>query len=868
MDDYFEGRAEDGDTEAQTRRGPFGPLKPRRRSNTRLVDPALAPDLPELAGPDGRLLSEVAGVPADPLVDLEILRGVLATNAAPKPTADAAEPGPSTEPDPAPSAEDVLSSEQSDPPKDIPSSTGKVLDLAAYCDPGPEDDPSVETGPVPAMADEPPTADVHHAEPVQTPETEAEPTAHTDLELHDSSDGAPGESLAIPGAPLEELQALGGGATPTANELLERAYSGLAPLAARLDGLKDRINPLIEGEDRSVSGEARRLGRKLEEFEPSAVIIGQVKAGKTTLVNALIGRSDLLPADVNPWTSVVTSLHLMSRPGQEKASFRFFDERAWDNLVQRGGRVGELASRAGASDELDKVRAQLETLRDKSRARLGRRFEMLLGQTHDYDDYDPALIERYVCLGDDFWDDEPSSTGTAKDRAQDKGRFADITRSADLWINRAETPLSLCLRDTPGVNDTFMIREQITLSAIRGSRLCVVVLSASQALSTVDLALIRMISTLESRDVVIFVNRIDELEDPARDVPEIRASIEQTLARFEGPKAATILFGSGRWADHALRGDIKGLGQDSAAALLNYAQSLPGSDDEGAVELMWRLSGLEDLGAVMAGRISDGMGAQLQSQIETSLGNMSRAAELRAGANATGPDAPPPPPIPPRGDLIRGFDRIEQAALGTLDQHLEAAAQNFESRAGRARGAFIGRATAALLDHLERYGENEVWSYDPVGLRTLLRSACKVHARDVERAAQAVLTSAARDMGRLYLGDDASAAADRLFVPPPIPEPPAPVGLGQTIALDMRGSWWNRFWRRTRGYAAFADTFASLIEQETSPIIDALRGETAGRFERQVRDITTEFFGSQRQVLLGQPATDRAPRAPRQETSL
>ena len=96
----------------------------------------------------------------------------------------------------------------------------------------------------------------------------------------------------------------------------------------------------------------------------------------------------------------------------------------------------------------------------------------------------------------------------------------------------------LCIRDTPGVNDTFMIREQITIRAIRESRICVVVLAAHQALSSVDLALIRMIANVKSREVIIVVNRVDELPDPVNQVPEIRDSIVKTLTEFDGPKEA------------------------------------------------------------------------------------------------------------------------------------------------------------------------------------------------------------------------------------------------------------------------------------------------------------------------------------------
>ena len=254
----------------------------------------------------------------------------------------------------------------------------------------------------------------------------------------------------------------------------------------------------------------RVLNQTLSTVEPAITMIGQVKAGKTTLVNALSGMPGLLPADVNPWTSVVTSLHFDPHAPREetRASFQFFEADEWDHLINRGGRIGELASRTGAEDELDRVREQIDEMREKSRRRLGRKFEMLLGQRHDYGYFDSDLIERYVCLGDDFENEFETD--------QNQGRFADITKSAELFLSRPEFPMRLCIRDTPGVNDTFMMREQITIRATRESRICVVVLSAHQALSSVDMALIRLIANVRSREVVIFVNRIDELSDPAR----------------------------------------------------------------------------------------------------------------------------------------------------------------------------------------------------------------------------------------------------------------------------------------------------------------------------------------------------------------
>ena len=49
--------------------------------------------------------------------------------------------------------------------------------------------------------------------------------------------------------------------------------------------------------------------------------------------------------------------------------------------VRHGGRIGELASRAGAEDEVEKVQPPDDEMREKRRRRLGRRFEMLLASS-------------------------------------------------------------------------------------------------------------------------------------------------------------------------------------------------------------------------------------------------------------------------------------------------------------------------------------------------------------------------------------------------------------------------------------------------------------------------------------------------------
>ncbi|WP_375688552.1 dynamin family protein [Pseudooceanicola sp. LIPI14-2-Ac024] len=649
-------------------------------------------------------------------------------------------------------------------------------------------------------------------------------------------------------------------ATPTSrtsrpvneNRLIATAFDGLEPLAERLAEVDATLARHAKSPDRAILAEARRLRRMIREFEPSVTMIGQVKAGKTTLINAMCGWPDLLPADVNPWTSVVTSLHLVPRHGRGagRASFQFFSEDGWNHLLKRGGRVGELASRAGADEEVAKVRRQLEEMREKSRARLGRRFEMLLGQSHDYDSFDEELIERYVCLGDDFWDDG--------DGPQNQGRFADITKSADLWVARPELPVGLCIRDTPGVNDTFMVREQITIRALRGSRICVLVLSAQQALTSVDLALIRLISNVKSRDVIIFVNRIDELADPGREVPEIHASIVETLKKHDGPADAEILFGSGLWAGSALAGSFETLAPDSAQALLNWAEACMEDDTprESTEEMIWHLSGVPALGQAIAERVTKEEGAVLEARLERGARNLQQSQtvaravrDLPQGAAA----------LASAETILSQYDAIATEALHAFDARFAALQQNFQERVESARQRFLSRATTALIKHLDIYGENEVWTYDPTGLRLLLRSSYAVFVKSAHKIGDEALTTSAARISDLYRMGFEVQDQDFALQPPPLPEAAPPVVLGQTIALDMSGGWWSRFWRRYRGYDAYVDSFSKLIFEETKPIADALKADNADALEQAMRETLCGFLEGQRAIIAEMVQTPHAP---------
>lgn len=635
-------------------------------------------------------------------------------------------------------------------------------------------------------------------------------------------------------------------APPPEGALVRSAFSGLQSFAEQMRKLEAAVDAIAGPGDNTAQAATRKLKRQIRDFEPSVTMIGQVKAGKTTLVNALTGWPGLLPADINPWTSVVTALHLdpAARNDAGKAKFRFFTEDEWDRLLTRGGRMGELASRAGAHKELEKVRFQLEEMREKSRQRLGKKFELLMGQEHEYGYVDEELVQRYVCLGDDLDADNSAD--------QKQGQFADITKSADLYLGQPALPHRLCIRDTPGVNDTFMIREQITVNAIRESRLCVVVLSAHQTLSTVDMALIRLISNIRSRDVIIFVNRIDELNDPVQETEEIRKSIVATLEAQNGPTDAEIVFGSAFWAVHALNQTCEELGEASSNALLAFAEHKLRTEElpEGAHEMIWHLSGIPALCDAISSRIEFGEGAEFKERTARSARNTANSivasreiASKQLEGKAIAPVAP--------GDVGREFDAISARNLDRFDVELGKLISGLDNRLAGARRSFLGRATSSLLRHLETYGDHEIWSYDPAGLRLLLRSAYRVFAAKAIQSNEKVFANTAGEIRTLYAGafqlSDAAAALEA----PVVPNPPPPVILGSTIALDVKGNWWTRWWRRRRGsYEVFADEYSALIGAEIEPFLVSLRTDHADVYASASREILTEFLDAQKTHLL------------------
>ncbi|MEL6520633.1 MAG: dynamin family protein [Pseudomonadota bacterium] len=308
----------------------------------------------------------------------------------------------------------------------------------------------------------------------------------------------------------------------------------------------------LSGDELTVR--VRPVKDRLTKMMTRVAVVGQIKAGKSTFANCVSRRMDLLPADVNPWTSVVTQLYFGHHSGKNSgAVFRFFDEDQWDILANRGGRLAALTEGLLEDYKRTELLTEVRAMRMRAEGRLGEEFDGLLGKSHRFSSVTPEIMERYVSAGDEL------AAGAVAEN--EPGRFADITHTAEIFFEQSPFGCPICLIDTPGINDPLLIREEITQQSLEDADYFVVVLSAHQPLSKEDVRLIRLLRALDRNRFVVFVNRVDEISNAGESAEALRNRVAAQMVEYLDGTEVEVVVGSMEWAKYALTGTSEFLDQ-------------------------------------------------------------------------------------------------------------------------------------------------------------------------------------------------------------------------------------------------------------------------------------------------------------------
>ena len=591
---------------------------------------------------------------------------------------------------------------------------------------------------------------------------------------------------------------------------------------------------LVEPAGQALIGEAiNRLGQQVFRI----AVVGQIKSGKSSFINAFARQPRLLPTDVTPWTTTVTQLHFGGRkPASGAASFQFFSAEEWRDLANGDRRIRELTRRLDPGFEPDLLHRHVEAMKQRAVMRLGKDFAELLGSAHSFESFNTELLARYVCSGD--------FAGNSS-----LGQFADITKQADLYFDEGPFAFPVTLTDTPGTNDPFLIRDEITRRSLESADLYIVVLTARQPLAEADVNLMRLMHGLNSERIIVFVNRVDDFADVGYDLAEVLMYVEKKLkANFPGARIPVVA-GSAAWANGAHKGD------DETLARLMQRPSLGYLSDIGLVQprdltpdalhdaasrdrlrgALFAASGLPAMYRAVADYMVSSHAAHIQMQTARWFGDMANASAKAANFELESSRAEPSGAR--AADERLALER-ETAVLNEVTANVERSAKHIEEQFSaiiaeemtalrQALQAVVDTHAAkergVLIATLEGGRAPRTWTLEGVALRRALAADFKDRFDSAAARVLELQSKVAPELARLM-----SLIAPEIAMPTE-PEkrllliaPPSTAALSRFVALDIEDSWWSSLWKGRTSANAYGEQIESLIKEEFQPVADDL----------------------------------------------
>lgn len=615
--------------------------------------------------------------------------------------------------------------------------------------------------------------------------------------------------------------------------MAENAFSIGQKQAHALATLTQTLTNLQRACPAEFTAALREEIERVRGWQARIAAVGQVKAGKSTFLSALIGRPGFLPSEVNPWTSVVTNMRF-GLPGDPAsgAAFHFFDEQAWQRIITGDGDTRRMTEEMLPGFRAEVLTRQTEEMRTRAQRRLGRFYDLLLGTRHQYDVVTRDMLERYVCAGpaDDSDADQP------------QGRYAAITQSADIFFPAGDFRIPAIVTDTPGVNDPFLVRDEFTCRSLAESDIFIVTLSAHQALTEVDLALIRMLARHKGKEIIVFVNRIDEIEDFAVNADAVREDVSTRIRAAIPERDFTLILGSAYWAELALDP------QADPARLRRLAQSpemeryLAQAGEAVAADPASRLlaaSGLNAVKRALAQAVDTAVGPRFLAEETAQTLAVIEALRSIAATQAS--------------QLSHRLTSVDGSALGTVQARLtteEARSRQVaadlaklcsttENRAQMALNnswialrrdldmicqSYLETEGATIAAALANHAGSQSFDVDLLPLRAQLEDATVAAygaARDRLDAVVIEAATQATRMGEEFL-DDAGAFFSHVDLPSGEIVPVVPATLQKlSVEAARKGGW--AFWRRgadqKRTVAALSRTVMAEIHPATENLI-------------------------------------------------
>ena len=570
----------------------------------------------------------------------------------------------------------------------------------------------------------------------------------------------------------------------------------------------------------ALAGRVAPIREKLHDYIPKVAMVGQIKAGKSTLANCLTRRKGLLPSDINPWTSVVTRLYFGHPSGQTTgARFHFFDEEQWTRLASRGGRLGQLTDGLLDDYKRGELVSQITAMRDRARLRLGDSFESLIGKSHRFENISTEVIERYVCAGD---------APAERLRNPAAGRYNDITSSAELFFPLEPFGCPFCLIDTPGTNDPLLIREEITLQSLESADYFIVVLSAHQALSESDLGLLRILKALMREKIVVFVNRADEVDNLLGDFDALYAKLKRRLSQELNGADVPIIVGSAAWASGAAT-DLDPAERAALASVAAHKRTISGIDtldlldDRANIDDARLASGLAELEAGLSGLLLEGAAASPFRQAAADLLALARqegeqvAHRLR---NLEGPGSTAGATLAKMDTkaLLEALVNHVDKSTANLTKKTELKWTNIREKLAAALDRYVKDERQVILDGMKGLSRSKTIAVDLDALRDKLTLVYTSGFEEIQdmlwNGLRSINVSRSKALDRPGLENLSGLSIRTLGI---LAIEPQPVRFYRTVTLDLSTDWLTTLFS---GQSARVDRVLEAVRRQFTEICD------------------------------------------------
>lgn len=265
----------------------------------------------------------------------------------------------------------------------------------------------------------------------------------------------------------------------------KRKLSDLANQAAEFGWIpkqkseaKDKLKGVISLEE---------IKEKLEKDTLTIGVIGQMKCGKSTFLNAFVFQNDILPAATTPMTA---ALSVITYGEKERVVAEFYTQDEWEEQKMQASKNENDVSN---TLEQSKIKAAKELVSKASK--LGSSLQSYLGKTQE--DSFENLIE-YVGA---------------------EGKYVSITKSVKIYYPK-DYLKGVEVVDTPGFNDPIVSREERTKEFLKKADVVVMMLYAGRPFDATDRDIIfKNVQQCGIGKIIVGINKYDipyengEMED-------------------------------------------------------------------------------------------------------------------------------------------------------------------------------------------------------------------------------------------------------------------------------------------------------------------------------------------------------------------